>query len=152
MTLKKFTRGFFYLIGIAAAAILLYYFIDYSIRYWDEVWNIYLVAAILLSALALFNLARWAFTPDYNYETDPFKGPYRYRIFPLPDYFDSEEAGLLSDGRSAIPHHKNGTFIGRFPETPYADEKIGDYRWGKSYEFNSKGEWMWIYEGHPTNV
>jgi hypothetical protein len=149
MTPKKFTRGFFYVLGVAFTLTLLYLILEFFIRTWSETYPVVLGIVSAAILFGLFRLAQWAFTPDYNYETDPYNGPYRSRIFPTPNYFDSEEAGLLSDGRSATPHYSNGEFIGRFPQKPYADETVGDYRWAKHPEFNS---WMWIYEGDPKNV
>jgi glucan phosphoethanolaminetransferase (alkaline phosphatase superfamily) len=142
MTPKKFTRWFFYVLGTVAALALLFLIVEFTIRNWNEMRNIVLALVIGLAVAGLFRLGMWAFTPDYNYEKDPFKGPYRSRIFPTPNYFDSEEYGLLSDGRSAIPHYSNSKFIGRFPENPYAGENIGEYTWGK----HSSGSWAWLHK------
>lgn len=139
MTPKKFTRGFFYALLFVGAVSILYMLTDIAIRHWDVASDVLLILGVCLGVLGLVQLARWAFSEEKPY-------PFQYKTmppsYPVPDYFDSEEAGRLSDGRDATPLYNNGKFMGRVPQKPFLDERVGDYRWGKSHH----GDWVWIYD------
>lgn len=139
MNAKKFTRGFFYTLLAAGALVILYMLTDIAIRHWDVASDVLLTFGVCLGVLGLVQLARWAFSEEKPY-------PFQYKLmpptYPVPNYFDSEEAGLLSDGRAATPLYSSGKFVGRIPEKPFLDERVGDYRWGKSHH----GDWVWIYD------
>lgn len=64
MTAKQFTRGFFYVLGAAAAITLLYLLLEFFIRRWSEVYPVAIGLALAAVVLALFRLANWAFSPD----------------------------------------------------------------------------------------
>ena len=140
MTPKKFTRGAFYALFIAVGLVALYYIVDLCFRYWDLAFRVILAVAIAGGFLLLFKLANWAFD-DYE-KPEYFKYSPMPANYQTPNYFDSEEAGLLSDGRAATPLYRNNKFLGRVPQKPFLNERVGDYRWGKSHH----GDWVWIYD------
>lgn len=136
MTAKKFTRGFFYVLGIAAAFALLYLILEFFLRRWSELYPVAIGLALTVVVIAFIRLAAWAFTPDpvYNYKNPPYG-------WTAPDY-TLEGAYCLSDGRRCIPHYNGGKFTGNFPEDPYIGETVGDYTWGK----HSSGSWVWLHK------
>lgn len=140
MTPKKFTRGAFYVLFGVAGGFALYLLTDLAIRYWDAASHVLLALAISGAVVGLFKLGFWAFD-DYE-KPEYFKYSPMPTTYPVPNYFDSEEAGLLSDGRAATPLYRNNKFMGRVPEKPFLNERVGDYRWGKSHH----GDWVWIYD------
>lgn len=140
MNPKKLTRGAFYVLFVVAGAFALYLLTDLTIRYWDVASHVLLAIAISGAVVGLINLAFWAFN-DYE-KPEPFTYHPMPPFYPTPDYYTSEEYGLLSDGRAAVPTYDNSKFIGRFPENPFLNERVGDYRWGKS----DHGDWIWLYD------
>lgn len=139
MTPKKFTRGIFYVLGTVSLVTILFYVTEFVIRNWSSLWDIFLIFGILGAVYGLFRLAMWAFSEEKPY---PFQYKPMPSNYPTPNYFDSEKAGLLSDGRAATPLYKNNKFMGRVPQKPFLNERVGDYRWGKSHH----GDWVWIYD------
>lgn len=66
MTAKKLTRGLFYVLGTVSAIAILYLVVDFSIRHWSSLWDIYLITGVLAAAYGLFRLAMWAFSGEKN--------------------------------------------------------------------------------------
>jgi len=106
MTPKKFTRGFFYVLGTAGALALLFLITEFVIRNWSEMWDIFLALLITGAIFGLFRLGMWAFAPESvrSYKNPPKK-------WTTPDYYQPS-AMHLSDGRSCSPHYENNKFIG----------------------------------------
>lgn len=139
MTPKKFTRGFFYTLFGAFVSAAVVGTVMLFVTEWDSLWVIACAIGVGLGCYLLLKLYNWAFSGEKPY---PFQYSPMPTHYPVPNYFNSEEAGLLSDGRSAVPFYKSGKFAGRLPENPFLDERVGDYRWGKSHH----GDWVWIYD------
>ena len=64
MTPKKFTRGVFYTLGSLALITLLYFIVEFIVRNWESLWDIFLVVGLLGVVYGLFRVAMWAFSDD----------------------------------------------------------------------------------------
>ena len=64
MTPKKFTRGVFYVLGSAALVTLLYFIVEFIIRNWNSLWDIFLVVGLLGVVYGVFRLGMWAFSNE----------------------------------------------------------------------------------------